>query len=74
MKAILKYKLPEDQENFHVATHATDLFLTLWDMDQLLRSYQKHHAFESPDDAIDTMREHLRDIMHERGISLDMMS
>jgi len=75
MQAILKFDLPEDQDEFTSASHGMDYALTCWDLDQKLRGWLKYgHKFESADDALETIREDLRDIMYEHGINLDMIS
>lgn len=42
MKAILKFDLPEDQQEFDLATKAADLQSALWEMKQFLRTQTKH--------------------------------
>ena len=54
MKATLTFTLPEDQEQFQVASQAQEYYLALWDMDQWLRDRQKYDtAMVSADEAID---------------------
>ena len=38
MKAILEFDLPDDSGEFRLASTASDLYNTLWEMDQWLRS------------------------------------
>ena len=42
MKAILEFNLPEDKEEFDVASKGMDWALVAWDMDQLLRNKLKY--------------------------------
>ena len=42
MEAILKFNLPEDKEEFDVASKGMDWALVAWDMDLLLRNKLKH--------------------------------
>ena len=45
MKAILEFNLPEDEEQFDVASRGMDWALIVWDIDQLLRKklkYEEH--------------------------------
>ena len=75
MKATLTFTLPEDQEQFQVASQAQEYYLALWDMDQWLRDRQKYDtAMVSADEAIDRAREHLHEILSGRGLSLDVLS
>lgn len=76
MKATLEYDLPEDSEAFNVASKATDLYLVLWELDQLLMYKVKHGEGLSEDvyKAYDLLREKIRDMLFEHGCSLDMMS
>ena len=42
MKAILEFNLPEDKEEFDVASKGMDWSLVAWDIDQLLRDKLKY--------------------------------
>ena len=45
MEAILKFNLPEDEEQFNTASKGMDWALVTWDIDQLLRKklkYEEH--------------------------------
>ena len=46
MEAILKFNLPEDEEQFNVASKAMDWSLLAWDLDQMIRSLLKYHPEE----------------------------
>lgn len=75
MKSILEFYFPEDTELHNVSVHAVDLYLTLWDIDQTLRSFIKYgKKFESQDVALQAVRDKLHVILKERGCSLEMMS
>ena len=73
MKAILEFNLPEDQDEFNLATKSTDLQSALWEMNQWLRSQTKH----APDDmhperynALMFCRDKLNEIINENNIDL----
>lgn len=75
-EGILKFDLNDSDDRMaHLrAVKSLDLALTLWDMEQYLRSKTKY----APDsmstetfDAFETARTELYDIMNSRGISLD---
>jgi len=46
MKAILEFNLPEDAEEFNVASKSMDWALLAWDIDQMIRSLLKYHPDE----------------------------
>ena len=66
MKATLEYNLPEDQEAFNVASKGTDLYLVIWDLDQLLRDKVRYGEDISEDrkEGYDLIRDKLRLIMN----------
>ena len=43
MKAILEFKLPDDQEEYEVAVNASKMYLALWEIKQLIRSKLKYN-------------------------------
>ena len=69
MKAILKFDLPEEQEEFVAASNVTNYVAALWDFDQWLRAEYKYRDHET----IDTWdcREKLREICLDNGVSMD---
>ena len=70
MKAILEFNLPEDQEEFDVATKAMDWSLLAWDIDQMIWSLLKYHPgeYETGEKALDHVREEIYNIMEEKGL------
>ena len=69
-----KFKLPEEKDEFTLSHKGGDCFFVVHDLDQFLRGCQKyHHNFQSADDAVDKMREHLHSLMDGWGISIDMV-
>tara|TARA_B100000795_G_scaffold69449_1_gene48412 strand:+ start:304 stop:528 length:225 start_codon:yes stop_codon:yes gene_type:complete len=70
MKAILEYNLPEDQEQFNVASKGMDWALLAWDIDQMIRSLLKYHPeeYKTGEQALEHIKEELRDFMEERGL------
>lgn len=69
MKAILKFNLPKDNEDFQLAANAWKYHLVIGEFDQRLRSMYKHEDKET----IDTYdcRQMLHDILSENGINID---
>ena len=79
MKAILKFKLPEEADDHKLAVQASSWYLTAWDLDQFLRNLLKHGSAEgvdletltSPEDALEATRTFLHEILQHRNLSLD---
>ena len=68
MKAILEFNLPEDEEQFNVASKAMDWSLLAWDLDQMVRSLLKYHPEEYDTKTLDHIREEIHNIMEEKGL------
>ena len=75
MKAILEFSLPEDNQEFKLATKGSDWWHVCWEMDQWLRQQYKYMPdSEYSKDKYDTyvgIREHLRELMFENGVKFD---
>ncbi|MEI8129775.1 MAG: hypothetical protein WCG95_09205 [bacterium] len=68
MKAILKFSLPEDNQEFELASKALKLYGTLWDFDVWLRTQIKYNDQEQ----YEPVREKLRELMNDNRIDFDM--
>jgi hypothetical protein len=55
MKAILKFNLPEDQEEYDVFIKANDMYSVIWEMKQWLRSETKYAPDDISDDTINAL-------------------
>jgi hypothetical protein len=64
MKAKLEFTLPEDNNEFKMATQGADMYSVLWDMDQWLRTNVKHCPDGTSEDTYKAMVE-CRDKLHE---------
>jgi len=74
MKAILEFNLPDDQEDFKMASNALSWYIVCWDLDQELRAKTKYAPDSLPQDKYDAyqeIRELLREYMSNRNISFD---
>ena len=75
MKAILEFNLPEDNQEFKLATKAQNWWSVCWEMDQWLRAQYKYMPdSEYSEDKYNTFekcRDHLREIMVENGLKFD---
>jgi hypothetical protein len=76
MKAILEFNLPDDQQDFELASNAMKFWSVLYELDQDLRSKTKYASDDLSQDKYDAYQE-VRDILHElmsnNNISLDMV-
>jgi len=72
MEGILKFKLPQDQNEFDIACKAMKWALTSWDLDQWLREKLKYgNEFKTADEALEAVRDELREILEKYNISLE---
>lgn len=73
-KAILEFNLPEDREDFEMATNGKSMYNVLWEMDQWLRiktKYAPDNISSDTYDAYDKCREQLGEFMGGENISFD---
>ena len=70
MKAILKFNLPEDKEEFDAASNGTDWALVVWDIDQLLRKKLKYgDIFPNTRAELEEIRKTLNEMLADRGLN-----
>lgn len=66
---ILKYQIPEEQDEFELAINGNKWYGCMWDLDQELRNWLKHgHDFKSVDEALEKIRSDIYDMMKERNL------
>jgi hypothetical protein len=76
MKAILEFDLPEDDQEFLLATSGTKFWSVLWELDQSLRGKTKYAPDDLPQDKYDAyqeIRDELYELMLNSDISFDMV-
>jgi hypothetical protein len=76
MKAILEFNLPDDQQDFDLATKGMKFWSVLYDLDQYLRTKTKYAPDSLPQDKYDAyqeIRDELRELMSNNDISFDMV-
>jgi len=76
MKATLKFNLPDDDQEFELATNASNFWSVLWELDQDLRAKTKYASDDLPQDKYDAyqeVRDKLYELMSESNISFDMV-
>jgi hypothetical protein len=66
MKAILEFNLPEDKEEFDVASRGMDWALLAWDIDQFIRNKIKYE--QDRDGVLQLVRNELNFRMEEKGL------
>lgn len=77
MKAILEFNLPEDRDDFALATNGSKMWSVLWELDQHLRAQVKYAPDTANDDKLEAyteIREKLHNFMRDEDISFDMVS
>ena len=71
MKATLEFDGNEERESLEDAIHGGEWKSVVWDIDQLLRSCLKHgHSYQSADEALEKVRDQLREEVNSRGLQL----
>ena len=73
MEAILKFNLPDDQEDFNIALDGSKWALSMWEMNNWLRSQIKHPPEGMSDDtykAFEDARDQLYEILNENQLKL----
>ena len=76
MKAILEFNLPEDNQEFELATKGLKFWSVLWELDQSLRTKTKYAPDNLPQDKYDAyqeIRDELRELMSNNNINFDMV-
>jgi len=76
MKAILEFNLPDDQQDFELATKGMKFWSVLWELDQSLRAKTKYAPDSLPQDKYDAyqeVRNELRELMLNNDISFDIV-
>jgi len=69
MKAILEFNLPEDEEQFDVASRGVDWALIVWDIDQLLRKKLKYEEHvRDTRNTLEELRKTLNDMLADKGL------
>tara|TARA_B110001454_G_scaffold49951_1_gene49065 strand:- start:1073 stop:1285 length:213 start_codon:yes stop_codon:yes gene_type:complete len=66
MKAKLEFDLPEDQEQFNVASKSMDWALLVWHIDQFIRNKIKYE--QDKDGVLQLVRNELTFQMEEKGL------
>jgi hypothetical protein len=73
MEAILKFNLPDDQEDFNIALDGGKWALSMWELNNWLRSQIKHPPEGMSDDtykAFEDARDQLYEILNENQLRL----
>lgn len=63
MKAMLAFKLPEESDEFKLATRGGEYYSFIFDLDSDLRNWLKHgHTFKTPEAVMEHIRELIADV------------
>ena len=72
MEAILKFDLPEDKEEFEVASKAMDWSILAWDIEQYIRNRLKYQTEKletsSAKEELELLRNELHELMEDNGL------
>ena len=68
MKAILEFNLPEEEEQFNVASKGMDWALIVWELDQTLRNKLKYGAPTHHVHLLEELRDTLNNLVEVKGL------
>jgi len=74
-KAILKFDLDEESNDFKLAVNAKEIMSVLWEVDQELRNKTKYASDSTNQETVDALisiRDFLRESMSDKSISFEM--
>ena len=76
MNCKLEFDLPEDQDSMTLALNGSKYWLCLWDLDNWLRGLLKYDETLGEENAkqYQEVRDKLREIMEDHGVSLEDVS
>ena len=73
MKAIIKFKLPEEQDKFDMFNQASSMYSVIWEMNNWLRKQTKYNADNLSEDTYEAFiecREKLIELLNENNVEL----
>ena len=76
-KIILEFDSIEEKDDARMALDGIKWKVTMWELDQLLRSATKYGTFDGREatgaeqDMAEALREHIRDILRESNLNLE---
>jgi len=76
-KGILEFVLPEEEEDFNLAVHATSWALVSLAMDNWLRNEIKYNSTARTRTSVETLeecREKLREVLSDNAVTLESIS
>lgn len=74
MRAVLEFERPEDESQFTVASTAMNWALTVYKLDEKLRSMLKYSTFSDETyDALQSVRDYLHTTLSDNNIALEMI-
>ena len=74
-KAILKFDLDEESNDFKLAVNAKEIMSVLWEVDQELRNKTKYASDSTSQETVDALisiKDFLRESMSDKSISFEM--
>ena len=74
-KAILKFDLDEESNDFKLAVNAKEIMSVLWEVDQELRNKTKYASDSTSQETVDALisiKDFLRESMSDKSINFEM--
>ena len=73
-EAILKFNLPEENNEYQKAINGASWAHVVWELDEaFLRNCLKYgHEYKSADEALEAVRDKLRELMEENDLNINM--
>lgn len=72
MEATLKFTLPEERQEFEMATNGPKYKAVLWQLDQYLRSQIKHADLsDAQAGTLELVRTELHEMLHSHQVTID---
>lgn len=72
MIATLRFKLPDDMDDFQVANNGFKWRLIVWELNQRLRDKMKYHDLkENEYEICEDIRNYIAELLGEHGLNLD---
>jgi len=69
MEGILKFNLPEEQQEFETACKASKWYSVVWELDQWLRAEAKYHSKNNV--SLGSVRKKIFELMEDEGVRFE---
>jgi len=75
MKATLEFNLPEDDLDLKKHSYCSEIWIVLYQLDERIRRMIKHsaHNLKTSDDALEKVRDMIREELDDKGVPFDLL-